>query len=266
MRSRRPSSSADDEDTATAFPVDGGDCSAVQLLSIPPELAPKTCESDTRNKSPGPSNVLSASQLPLSAPTLGRPEKIKSESSVPLDSDKMEEARNYRRPKTRSIWACSISTFCVTLLGALAMVAIVQSLQTTQCDSPGCQMTYMRPAYAPLVNFDTEHTRFASKYKTCLYRERKYDSSSLDVCWTILLFLQGNFAERPPILTLPMEFYSPKEFPYCLFLATLGAISKSAHLLRRQRGNGPIFLAQMRLLGILGCANWISLRWTSTKT
>lgn len=42
-------------------------------------------------------------------------------------------------------------------------------------------MTWMYPGYAPLKNFDTEHTPFASKYKLYLYREQEYDKT-LEVC------------------------------------------------------------------------------------
>ena len=36
-------------------------------------------------------------------------------------------------------------------------------------------MSYMRPSYAKLSDFDTEHTRLASKYSLYLYREQGID-------------------------------------------------------------------------------------------
>jgi hypothetical protein len=38
----------------------------------------------------------------------------------------------------------------------------------------------MRPTYIKLVEFDSEHTRFASKYSLYLYRERGIDEYSQD--------------------------------------------------------------------------------------
>lgn len=39
-------------------------------------------------------------------------------------------------------------------------------------------MSYMRPAFAKLEDFDTEHTRFASKYSVYLYREVMVDEDT----------------------------------------------------------------------------------------
>ncbi|KAF8457621.1 PGAP1-like protein-domain-containing protein [Kalaharituber pfeilii] len=174
MRSRRPSSSTDDEDADATSLVDGGDSKAHQLLALPPEL---TSNSD------GSFCIQSATSIPT----------IFSSSTQLLlsSSNGVSEGNNWRL-RSRSFWACSASTLCVTLLSAVVIVAIIHSFQTRQCDTKGCIKTYMSPAYAPLVNFDTEHTRFASKYKTYLYRERQYDSSSLDPKGVPVLFIPGN--------------------------------------------------------------------------
>jgi hypothetical protein len=42
----------------------------------------------------------------------------------------------------------------------------------------------MRPSFAKLSDFDTEHTRFASKYSTYLYREGLIDEDT-KVGWRI---------------------------------------------------------------------------------
>jgi len=39
-------------------------------------------------------------------------------------------------------------------------------------------MSYMRPSFAKLKDFDTEHTRFASKYSVYLYREEMVDEDT----------------------------------------------------------------------------------------
>jgi hypothetical protein len=57
-------------------------------------------------------------------------------------------------------------------------MVIINSLVTRQLDPKGCRMSYMRPSYAKLNDFDTEHTRFASKYSLYLYREQGVDDDT----------------------------------------------------------------------------------------
>lgn len=40
-------------------------------------------------------------------------------------------------------------------------------------------MSFMAPMYAKLSGFDTEHTRFASKYSLYLYREGGVDEDTM---------------------------------------------------------------------------------------
>lgn len=238
MRSRRPSSSTDDEDSDAASPVDGGDPTVGQLLSLPPELPSKLGDLNCIKLATSKSTTLpQVSQLPLTT-TNSLSEKAKSDISTHIGKDKMEEPRNYRRPKSRNFWACSISTLCVTILSAVVMVAIVHSFQKKQCDAKGCIKTYMSPAYAPLVNFDQEHTRFASKYKVYLYRERQYDTSSLDVCWK-----NWHLPPWKPEIWMLMSglilcFSSPREFQYCSFPGMQEATSRSGQWQRKVHGNG----------------------------
>jgi glycosylphosphatidylinositol deacylase len=60
----------------------------------------------------------------------------------------------------------------------VSMFMIFYSFTTRQLDSKGCRMSYMRPAFAKLKDFDTEHTRFASKYSVYLYREATVDEDT----------------------------------------------------------------------------------------
>lgn len=97
-------------------------------------------------------------------------------SQPPPTKDKMDEARNYRRSRLRSSWSCSPATLTYTLLAALALWTIVQSSRQRQCDAKGCRMSHMSPVYLKANDFDTEHTRFASKYNLYLYRENGIDN------------------------------------------------------------------------------------------
>lgn len=80
-----------------------------------------------------------------------------------------------QRTRWRDPWACSLHAVAATLLGIGALVLMAQSFLTRQLDPKGCEMSYMRPAYHKLPDFDTEHTRFANKYSLYLYREGGID-------------------------------------------------------------------------------------------
>ncbi|CAZ80189.1 unnamed protein product [Tuber melanosporum] len=92
-----------------------------------------------------------------------------------LSKEKMEDTRNFRRPRLRSAWLCPLSTLGVTLLSALVLWTTIQSFRERQCDIKGCLIPQMSPVYIREKDFDTEHTRFASKYNLYLYREHNVD-------------------------------------------------------------------------------------------
>lgn len=86
--------------------------------------------------------------------------------------EKMQDPRLHaRRVRFRNPWSTSLLTLVSTGLAIISLVVIVHSFVTRQLDTKGCRMSYMRPAFAKLEDFDTEHTRFASKYSVYLYRE-----------------------------------------------------------------------------------------------
>lgn len=91
------------------------------------------------------------------------------------DIDRMPELRSWRRSQARSPWACSLLTISVTALSALVLLFIVHAFLTRQLDPKGCDMCWSRPIYIKFSDFDTEHTRFASKYNLYLYREGGFD-------------------------------------------------------------------------------------------
>ena len=92
---------------------------------------------------------------------------------------KMSDSRQYmRRSRLRSPWSCSPLTLVTTLVATLCLSTILHSFVTRQLDTKGCRMSYMRPSFAKLSDFDTEHTRFASKYSTYLYREGLIDEDT----------------------------------------------------------------------------------------
>jgi glycosylphosphatidylinositol deacylase len=90
--------------------------------------------------------------------------------------DKMEDIRRLRRARLRSPWSCSLSTLATTAVAFITLLSIAHSFFNRQVDTPGCGMPSMRPMYAHFADFDTEHTRFASKYSLYLYGEGGIDT------------------------------------------------------------------------------------------
>ena len=109
---------------------------------------------------------------------------------TPNGSD-MSPRGQQKRAKLRSPWACSMLTFITTLLAALLAAVIARSFLTRQLDPKGAAMSYMRPAFVKFPEFDTEHTRFASKYSLYLYREGGIDEDPT-VKGVPVLFIPGN--------------------------------------------------------------------------
>lgn len=100
-------------------------------------------------------------------------------SKEAIAADKMADSRqNVRRPRLRSPWSCSPLTLVTTTLALLSLASIIHSFVSRQLDTKGCRMSYMRPSFAKLSDFDTEHTRFASKYSVYLYREGMVDEDT----------------------------------------------------------------------------------------
>lgn len=92
------------------------------------------------------------------------------------DVDKVPDSKGVlRRPRSRSPWAIGLLTLLVSIVGLGFLAAILNSSATRCLDGKGCIMSYMRPSYHKLSDFDTEHTRFGSKYSLYLYRELEVD-------------------------------------------------------------------------------------------
>ena len=92
---------------------------------------------------------------------------------------RMPEAQIRRRSRARNPWACSLLTITTTILSLVFLLSIFHSFAKRQLDPKGCEMCMMSPAYAKFSDFDTEHTRFASKYSLYLYREGGIDEDTM---------------------------------------------------------------------------------------
>ena len=72
---------------------------------------------------------------------------------------------------------CALISIILACLSVAFLGLVAHSFLNLQRDPKGCRMSFMYPSYAKLSDFDTEHTRFATKYSLYLYREQKMDLS-----------------------------------------------------------------------------------------
>ncbi|KAF2279178.1 GPI inositol-deacylase-like protein [Westerdykella ornata] len=116
----------------------------------------------------------------------------------------MLEGSSRRRSRLRNPWAWSLTTLLTALLGFALLLLMLHSFMTRQLDQKGCRMCYMRPAFVKFPEFDTEHTRFASKYSLYLYREGGIDEDPR-VKGVPVLFIPGNAGSYKQVRPLGAE-------------------------------------------------------------
>lgn len=95
-----------------------------------------------------------------------------------------------------------------TLLAILSLAFIVHSSLNLQVDPQGCVMSMMTPTYLKLSGFDTEHSRFASKYSLYLYREEgvdEYSNDNIGLRGAPVLFIPGNAGSYKQVRSLSSE-------------------------------------------------------------
>ena len=130
----------------------------------------------------------------------GIPSKKHSLSAPGQDIDRMLEPRSWRRSRARSPWACSFLTIGATALSAVVLLFIVHAFLTRQLDPKGCDMCWSRSIYIKFSDFDTEHTRFASKYNLYLHREVPFDEDpKVDICMQYVQFCYANSPLRSKV-------------------------------------------------------------------
>lgn len=168
----------------------------------PVQLTPDTCRPPTKS-----------SHLP------------KKSESLPAGQteDKMLDARARRTLRLRSPWSCSFLTVAATLSALILMLYILHSFTASQLDSKGCDMYYTRSMFYHFADFDTEHTRFASKYSLHLYREIGFDEDPK---------VSAAFVSRE-VATHETDGSRSKGFLCFSFQATLAAIDKRDPWLRK---------------------------------
>ena len=122
--------------------------------------------------------------------------------------DSMADTRGALKSRTRSPWSCSLLTAITTATAVMFLLAVIHSAVTRQLDPQGCVMSRMSPTYIKLSGFDTEHTRFATKYSLYLYREEgvdEYSKHSIGLRGAPVLFLPGNAGSYKQVRSLSSE-------------------------------------------------------------
>lgn len=134
--------------------------------------------SDTLDRRKVESSIASAHFFPNASTVPGLRHNTPEQLPVASDPDtiKMLEGRGRRQTRIQSPWFCSLWTLSATTLSLVLLLSIIHSFLTRQVDSKGCDMCYTREIiYFKFADFDTEHTRFATKYSLHLIREEGFD-------------------------------------------------------------------------------------------
>lgn len=118
----------------------------------------------------------------------------------------------FAEPKmSRRTSSISILVLLTAGIGIMLLAAILKSLVSYQIEPKGCRMSYMRPSYIHFSDFDTEHTRFATKYSLYLYREQGVDD-------------EGKVRDKPTVCDFLVQLSKQP--------ATSGALTSSCMQLR----------------------------------
>ncbi|KAF2997261.1 GPI inositol deacylase [Neopestalotiopsis sp. 37M] len=127
------------------------------------------------------------------------------DSDTGEEEEKMADKRHTgHRPWTRSPWRMTLRAFLTAVIGISLLIAILDSSWTRQLDAKGCRMSYMSPNYIHMSDFDTEHTRFASKYSLYLYREGGISTGNT-VTGIPVLFIPGNAGSYKQVRPIAAE-------------------------------------------------------------
>ncbi|KAI0506215.1 PGAP1-like protein-domain-containing protein [Xylaria bambusicola] len=133
------------------------------------------------------------------------PRAAKTSGDINTDHDKPPSLKlKSRQFQPKSPWAISIWTFFTSIVGIALLISIVYSSANLQCDPKGCRMSWMSPSFIHFSDFDTEHTRFASKYSLHLYREQGIENRP-KVRGIPVLFIPGNAGSYKQVRSIASE-------------------------------------------------------------
>ncbi|KAI0025533.1 GPI inositol-deacylase [Xylariomycetidae sp. FL0641] len=215
MQRRSSGSSEDSADTsARASPVIGDSQSSDPAPSARHANQPRQSERqrNTPSRSSYARSRTSSSQLNwhLSQGQDGAPKgsgastAIIPGEAVAADEKTAAWKSRSRRLQRRSPWSISLLTLFTSLTGITLLLSVLYSSAKLHCDSKGCRMSWMSPSFMSFDEFDTEHTRFASKYSLHLYREQGFDNGP-KVKGIPVLFIPGNAGSYKQVRSIASE-------------------------------------------------------------
>lgn len=208
---RRPSGSGEDENnlkTATSNAPDRVDKSR-EMVKDMPRAAKQPLKGPERRTSKEMDTALAQdATMPWSSrttcePAMG-PKGLDGHVRDKETTEPMAEYYRKQRARLRGPWSCSLLTLATTACSIILLATIVRSFFLLQLDPKGCAMSYMMPAFAPFSDFDTEHTRFASKYSLYLYREGGVDEDTR-VKGIPVIFIPGNAGSYKQVRPIAAE-------------------------------------------------------------
>ncbi|KAI0532561.1 PGAP1-like protein-domain-containing protein [Xylaria digitata] len=130
---------------------------------------------------------------------------IKTSGDINTDHERTPVSKlRSRQFQPKSPWAISLWTLFTSMVGITLLISIVYSSANLQCDPKGCRMSWMSPSFVHFSDFDTEHTRFASKYSLYLYREQGIDNGP-KARGIPVLFIPGNAGSYKQVRSIASE-------------------------------------------------------------
>lgn len=190
MRRRHSGSGADEDDSPSSSDDPDRNANAAHSRKASMDSTRKDVnQEEVKHTSPHRRRSIDANKLLHSAvdATDDKSDSDSAKSTTSLTKPLREKATHadmipdpgYKhRPRLRSPWSCSFLTIATTLVAFTILATIGRSFLSSHIDPKGCHMSFMAAAYAKFEDFDTEHTRFASKYSLYLYREGGIDDDS----------------------------------------------------------------------------------------
>jgi GPI inositol-deacylase len=173
---RRPSGSTTEEEDE----IPNSDVVPIKEKEDKEESLRKTAHLDPKDKrrasraAAGPKPAWKQTTSKKAMPSEKEMAELRLSKDISRDATK-ETQPPRRRCQMRNPWSCSWLTMG-TLLTALALIlCMFQSFTARQLDPKGADMSWMASAFVRFPDFDTEHTRFATKYSLHLYRELGID-------------------------------------------------------------------------------------------
>ncbi|KIV97543.1 hypothetical protein PV10_01282 [Exophiala mesophila] len=133
---------------------------------------------------------------------------LKPKEDLGDDNQSDPDVRGLRKIRAQNPWTWRPLTLLTTAVALLLLFVIVRSSLTLQVDPQGCVMSMMTPTYIKLSGFDTEHSRFATKYSLYLYREEgvdEYSKDNIGLRGAPVLFIPGNAGSYKQVRSLSSE-------------------------------------------------------------